>query len=70
MLERGIAHPADAELSAEVESLARRDRLDSERALAPLKPAPDAVHLDTTGLSFDEQVDAVIRLVTPLLNSG
>jgi cytidylate kinase len=66
LLERGIAEPDAAQLAAEVESLDRRDRLDSERALAPLKPASDAIHLDTTGLTFDEQVRAVIGLVTPL----
>jgi cytidylate kinase len=31
-------------------AIERRDRLDRERATAPLRPAPDAVVLDTTGL--------------------
>ena len=31
----------------------RRDRLDSERALAPLRPAADAVRIDNTGQSAD-----------------
>ena len=70
LLERGIAQPDAAELAAELDSLALRDRLDSERALAPLRPAPDAIHLDTTGLTFDEQVRSVIGLVTPLLSSS
>ena len=30
-------------------SLRRRDRIDSSRAVAPLKPAEDAVVVDTTG---------------------
>lgn len=38
-----------------------RDRADSTRAVAPLKPAPDAVVLDTTSLEFAEQVDQVVR---------
>ena len=41
----------------------RRDRIDSDREHAPLKPADDAVHIDTTQLTFDEQVEAIIDLV-------
>jgi cytidylate kinase len=40
-----------------------RDYNDSHRALAPLKPADDAVMLDTSGLTFDEVVDAVVDTV-------
>jgi cytidylate kinase len=48
----------------------RRDRDDSERAIAPLRPAPDALLVDTTGLDLAEVVDrcyslAVARLDTP-----
>ena len=37
-----------------------RDRLDSERAVAPLKPAEDAVIIDTDDLSLDDVVDTVL----------
>lgn len=40
-----------------------RDARDAQRAVAPLKPADDAVLLDTTGLSVDEVVDRVLALV-------
>ncbi len=40
----------------------RRDKDDTERALAPLKPAPDAILVDTTGSSLDEVVDRCQRL--------
>lgn len=40
----------------------RRDRADSSRSAAPLTPAPDAVLLDTTGLSVDEVVSTVAEL--------
>lgn len=40
-----------------------RDARDAQRAVAPLKPAEDAVLLDTTGLSIDEVVDRVLALV-------
>ena len=40
-----------------------RDRQDSSRAAAPLKAAADAVVLDTTGLSFDESLEEIIRII-------
>ena len=43
--------------------LAARDRRDSDRALAPLRPAPDAVTLDTTALTIDQQVERVLDAV-------
>ncbi len=55
---------ADREaLLAEIGRLRNRDRADSERATAPLRPAEDAVHVDTTALSFEEQVVAILELV-------
>jgi cytidylate kinase len=42
------------------QELRSRDVADSSRAVAPLKPAPDALVLDTTALRFDEQVDAIL----------
>jgi cytidylate kinase len=44
----------------------RRDRIDSSRELAPLRPAEDAVVLDTTNLSVEEVVDEVERLARDL----
>jgi cytidylate kinase len=38
-----------------------RDRLDSTRAVSPLKPAGDAVAIDTTGLGIEEVVDRVVQ---------
>jgi CMP/dCMP kinase len=38
-----------------------RDARDSARAIAPMKPAPDATILDTTGLTIDEVVDKLAR---------
>jgi cytidylate kinase len=37
-----------------------RDRVDSERAVAPLKPAEDAVVINTDDLSLDDVVDTII----------
>jgi cytidylate kinase len=44
-------------------ALVERDRRDSERHVAPLRRADDAVEVDTTGLSLDEVVDAVVAVV-------
>ena len=41
----------------------RRDLADSTRAFAPLKPAEDAVHLDTSEMSIDEVVNKVIEII-------
>ncbi len=40
-----------------------RDLQDSTRAAAPLRPAEDAVMIDSSTLSFEESVDAVARLI-------
>jgi cytidylate kinase len=40
-----------------------RDRRDSERALAPLRKADDAIEIDTSGLDMNEVVDALEILV-------
>ena len=47
-------------------ALARRDRQDSEREISPLKPASDAVVLDTTSLSLEEVISRVLDLATDL----
>lgn len=41
----------------------QRDKQDTEREAAPLKPAPDAVLVDTTGKSLDAVVEEVLALV-------
>jgi len=55
------------ETGGDAETIAReqsaRDRRDTERAHSPLAPAPDAVPVDTTGLSVDEVVEQVVVLV-------
>ncbi len=43
--------------------LARRDSLDASRAASPLRPADDAVVIDTTGRTVDDVVDEVVGLL-------
>lgn len=45
------------------EEIARRDKIDSEREVAPLKKAEDATEIDTTSLSISEVVDQIMLLV-------
>jgi cytidylate kinase len=50
--------------AAEIENdLAARDRRDSERAVAPLRRAEDAVHIDTTGVAFEDVVGEIVERV-------
>jgi cytidylate kinase len=49
-----------ADILADIE---RRDARDGERAAAPMRPAPDAVLLDTTDLTIDDAFDAARRIV-------
>jgi len=58
----GRGGSGEAEVRREAEVLAARDRADSTRAVAPLKAAADAVLLDTTRLSLEQQVQAVVAL--------
>jgi cytidylate kinase len=56
-------HEVSAEaLAREVALLGRRDAADSEREVAPLRAADDAVRLDTSDLSFEAQVEAIVTL--------
>ena len=45
-----------------LEEIAARDARDSQRNAAPLKPAPDAVIVDTSTLSIDHVVEQVLTL--------
>lgn len=53
----------DARLSQVVEELAKRDTRDTSREHAPLKPAQDAVQIDTTGLTIVQVFNKVLQLV-------
>lgn len=44
-------------------NLAARDKIDSTRLDSPLKKADDAIEIDTSQLSFDEQVNKILDLI-------
>jgi cytidylate kinase len=60
--EQGIG----ASLDALLKDLAKRDERDQNRMVAPLKPAEDAIVIDSTGLSIGQVLDKALALVTDL----
>ena len=56
LIDKGIA----ASIHTLLLDLAGRDARDAARAVAPLKPAPEARTLDTTGLTVEEAAGAVL----------
>ena len=67
--EQGI----DVSLPGLVAEIEARDRRDRNRSVAPLKPAPDALIIDSTDLSVEEVVAKVLeqaRRAFPRLASG
>jgi cytidylate kinase len=59
MTERG----KEVDYQAVLESMRRRDQIDSSRDVSPLRAAEDAVLLDTTDLGIDQVVDDSEHLV-------
>lgn len=49
-----------AKLGDLAEEIMRRDEQDTERTIAPLKQMPDAVLVDTTGLTVEATIDALV----------
>ncbi len=45
-----------------LQELRERDERDSTRSVAPLRKAPDAIEIDTTGMTIDEVVDKIVEL--------
>lgn len=49
------------DLDEVIENIAQRDKIDTTRKESPLRQAPDAIVIDTTHITIDEQVDEVVR---------
>ena len=45
------------------EDVKKRDYIDSHRAFAPLKPAEDSIPIDTSDMSIDEVVNALLKII-------
>ena len=61
--DHGVTSPSAEQIAREEEGIAQRDRTDSERELSPLRRPDDAIDVDTTALSFEEQVAAIVQRV-------
>src|SRR5919112_3358669 len=59
---RALQSGREEELERIRAAIDRRDRQDSEREISPLRPAGDAVVLDTTSLTLEEVITEVMRL--------
>ncbi|QKS71074.1 (d)CMP kinase [Paenalkalicoccus suaedae] len=55
--EEQVKKGMDSDYDTLVKDIAKRDKIDSEREVAPLKKAEDAMEVDTTSMSIDEVVD-------------
>jgi cytidylate kinase len=64
--EAGTEMPSAAELAEQAGSIEDRDRIDSGRDISPLRMPEGAVEIDTTELTFDEQVATIVDLVRRL----
>jgi len=59
LLQRG----EKVELEQIKKEVEKRDAQDSQRDLAPLKPAPEAILIDTTHLNVDQVVDLILKKI-------
>jgi cytidylate kinase len=66
MRSRGLA----VEPNGVAQEIAERDRRDRTRAESPLIQAPDAVYVDTTGLSVEQVEEAVLKIIRTRVSNG
>jgi CMP/dCMP kinase len=53
-----------------IENLRSRDEIDTSRKESPLKKAANAIEIDTTHITFEEQIELITNLATSKLISG
>jgi cytidylate kinase len=64
LLEKGT----DQSLDSIIESIAIRDKNDSSREISPLRKADDAIELDTTNLTIEEQCNFVVQKALAIIS--
>jgi cytidylate kinase len=62
LAQRGGKEPTDQEILAEAELLKARDKADASRPVAPLISPDDAVEIDSSRMTFEEQVQGIASL--------
>jgi cytidylate kinase len=65
--DENVARGRDETLDETLAALRVRDRRDETRDAAPLRPAPDAVAIDTTGLGREELLAKLLEIVSSRL---
>lgn len=70
--ERAERRARELDLPAEIVApeMEQRDRRDRTRAEAPLVQAPDAIYVDTTGMSLDEVESALLKIIRERTSNG
>jgi CMP/dCMP kinase len=58
-----VAKGEQLDMEQMVSEISARDKIDSEREVAPLRPAEDAIHLDSTDMTIDEVVNTIVNIV-------
>ena len=66
-MKKGITDKSKEEIQIEIE---QRDKQDTNRKNSPLKKADDAIEIDSSYMSIDEVVNAIMNIVKPLISSG
>jgi len=58
----------NVELETLIKEIAERDANDANRKHSPLRKAPDAIEVETTNTTIDEQVSMILTLVKKRMN--
>lgn len=64
------SHGFYVELDQIIKEIEERDKFDSTREVAPLKKAEDAIEIDTTNLTIEEQVEIVLKKAYEIINQN
>lgn len=67
---QNISEGRGDDFAAVLADVQRRDTLDSTRKVSPLRPAEDAVLVDTSDLTMDEVIDELYRVVRQQISAG
>ncbi|WP_280491130.1 (d)CMP kinase [Nocardia asiatica] len=67
--QQNIAEGRGDDYAGVLADVQRRDTLDSTRKVSPLRPAEDAVDVDTSELSMDEVIDELYRVVADQISA-
>src|ERR1043166_9696067 len=57
-----LAKDQMVDLDEVIDNILQRDKIDTTRKESPLRKAEDAIEIDTTHITIDEQVDEVVRM--------